>query len=417
MRDFEHRFGRPPEGMWLPETAVDTPTLEALAEQGIAFTILAPHQAASPSRASATGVTSTSRRWTRRAHIASACPRAAASPSSSTTARSRAPSPSRASCATARSWPTVWSSLVRRSTTARRAGPHRHRRRDLRPPSPLRRMALAYALHYIEDARPGHADQLRRVPGAHPPTDEAEIVEDTSWSCAHGVERWRSDCGCNAGEHPDYTRSGARPCETPSTGSARTLPGASRPPPPATSRTPGPRRDAYIDVVHNPIGHQRLVAVAAQRSLSNAELSRLTACSSRSGRRSSCSPAAPGSSKTSPASRRCRSLRHAARAIELVAASLRPRRHRAALHRAPRPGAWQRPEQKEPVRMCTDVTLERHAMRHLETKLRCGSALSAPFSSQKSHVGARQEAFRLSRPTSRKYAPAPQSPRPAPRSR
>ena len=45
VRDFEHRFGRAPEGFWLPETAVDTPTLEALAEQGIAYTLLAPRQA------------------------------------------------------------------------------------------------------------------------------------------------------------------------------------------------------------------------------------------------------------------------------------------------------------------------------------------------------------------------------------
>ncbi len=44
IRDFEHRFGRSPEGMWLPETAVDTETLEVLAELGIRFTILAPHQ-------------------------------------------------------------------------------------------------------------------------------------------------------------------------------------------------------------------------------------------------------------------------------------------------------------------------------------------------------------------------------------
>ena len=45
VRDFAARFGRQPEGMWLPETAVDIPTLEALAAQGIRFTILAPRQA------------------------------------------------------------------------------------------------------------------------------------------------------------------------------------------------------------------------------------------------------------------------------------------------------------------------------------------------------------------------------------
>jgi len=45
VRDFEHRFGRAPEAMWLPETAVDLPTLDALAEAGLRFAILAPHQA------------------------------------------------------------------------------------------------------------------------------------------------------------------------------------------------------------------------------------------------------------------------------------------------------------------------------------------------------------------------------------
>ena len=45
MRDFEHRFKRKPEGMWLPETAVDVETLEVLAENGILYTILAPRQA------------------------------------------------------------------------------------------------------------------------------------------------------------------------------------------------------------------------------------------------------------------------------------------------------------------------------------------------------------------------------------
>ncbi len=46
IRDFESRFGRRPEGMWLPETAVDIETLEALAARDIRFTVLAPSQAA-----------------------------------------------------------------------------------------------------------------------------------------------------------------------------------------------------------------------------------------------------------------------------------------------------------------------------------------------------------------------------------
>ncbi len=44
--DFEHRFGRKPEGMWLSETAVDNETLDLLAQNGVLFTILAPHQCA-----------------------------------------------------------------------------------------------------------------------------------------------------------------------------------------------------------------------------------------------------------------------------------------------------------------------------------------------------------------------------------
>ena len=47
IRDFEKRFGRTPEGMWCAEAAVNTATLEALAEQNIRFTVLAPRQAAS----------------------------------------------------------------------------------------------------------------------------------------------------------------------------------------------------------------------------------------------------------------------------------------------------------------------------------------------------------------------------------
>lgn len=48
LRAFEHRFGHPASGLWLPETAVDEETLALCAELGVRFTILAPWQAADP---------------------------------------------------------------------------------------------------------------------------------------------------------------------------------------------------------------------------------------------------------------------------------------------------------------------------------------------------------------------------------
>ncbi|HUP46754.1 MAG TPA: DUF3536 domain-containing protein, partial [Thermoanaerobaculia bacterium] len=67
---------------------------------------------------------------------------------------------------------------------------HHHRHGD---------MALAYALQYNEQQKLGQLTNYSEFLALHAPTHEVEIVPNTSWSCAHGVERWRSDCGCRTG--------------------------------------------------------------------------------------------------------------------------------------------------------------------------------------------------------------------------
>ena len=62
-------------------------------------------------------------------------------------------------------------------------------------------MALAFALNYIESSKLARLTNYAEYLEKHPPTQEAKVIGNSSWSCAHGVERWRSDCGCNSGGH------------------------------------------------------------------------------------------------------------------------------------------------------------------------------------------------------------------------
>ena len=113
--DFQRRFQRAPEGMWLPETAVDIETLDIMAEQGLKFTILAPRQASSESADSvaAAGKTSAATALIPAARIWCAYLRGARSTCFSTMVRSLALWRLRAYSMTAKCSPTASSAAFR----------------------------------------------------------------------------------------------------------------------------------------------------------------------------------------------------------------------------------------------------------------------------------------------------------------
>jgi hypothetical protein len=199
VRDFESRFRRRPEGMWLPETAVDLASLDELAGAGIAFTVLSPYQAArvrSPGEAEWRDVGPEGVDPGRPYRVALPGGRSIAvffyeGAVAQEVAFGGLLQDGERFARRLEDLP-PWgpdSALVNVATDGETYG-HHQRHGD---------MALAYALDRI--ARGGRAaltnygEHLERA-GA---TWEAEIRPYTSWSCAHGVERWRSDCGCRTG--------------------------------------------------------------------------------------------------------------------------------------------------------------------------------------------------------------------------
>lgn len=184
--DFERRFGRAPVGIWLPETAVDEETLEVVAAEGIQFTILAPHQVSDPSAdgrpvwwrgdggkplaiftydgalsadIAFTDLMQDTDRWAQRlagADTADAGDR-----------------------------------LVTLATDGETFGHHRK--------------GGVAAIGAIIDrlrARPDvQLTNLAAMLKLMPPVREVTLHAPTSWSCSHGIERWRIDCGCRMDPH------------------------------------------------------------------------------------------------------------------------------------------------------------------------------------------------------------------------
>lgn len=202
IRDFAHRFERRPEGMWLPETAVDLETLDIMAQQGILFTILAPHQAGRARRIGRY-------RWkdVRDGQVDPRRPYLCRLPSGRRIVLFFYDAPAARDVAFgglldngedfARRLLGLFSDdqegnqLVHIATDGETYGHHRH----------SGEMALAYCTYAIERSNLARLTVYGEYLEKHPPTHEVAIIENSSWSCIHGLERWRSHCGCNSGMH------------------------------------------------------------------------------------------------------------------------------------------------------------------------------------------------------------------------
>ena len=230
--DFESRFHRKPEGMWLAETAVNRHVLDLMAQEGIKFTVLAPVQCAKIRRMAIKpvpvstvdsdappdeaglqldpGPQSQPGDWI-------GTPDATVDPTQAyqvelDEGRSIAVffynGPGSRAIAfegLLNSGETFGRRLLdgfHRGDGSNRAQlshvatdgesyGHHHKHGE---------MALSYALHWIEEENRARITNYGEFLEKFPPEFEAVVAEDTSWSCIHGVERWRSNCGCNGGK-------------------------------------------------------------------------------------------------------------------------------------------------------------------------------------------------------------------------
>jgi alpha-amylase/alpha-mannosidase (GH57 family) len=274
IRDFEHRFGRRPEGMWLSETAADTPTLEVLAEQGIRFTILSPYQAANMRRLDDTDWQDVSgaRIDPTRAYCinlpsgrnisvffydapvsqAVAFEELLLSGERFANRITSAVSPDR-----------DWDQLIHIATDGESYG-HHHRHGE---------MALAYALEHIEKNEQVKLTNYGEYLEKHPPEYEVQIHEASAWSCPHGVGRWKENCGCNSGGRADWNQNWRTPLraaldwlrdETTPLYEAKA---------PEFLNDPWRTRNEYISIIldRSPESRERFFASETNRSLSDAE--------------------------------------------------------------------------------------------------------------------------------------------------
>jgi alpha-amylase/alpha-mannosidase (GH57 family) len=274
IRDFEFRFGRKPEGMWLSETAADTDTLDALAEQGILFTILSPYQAKQMRKIG-------DRRWQdvngaridpSRAYLIKLPSGRSISVFFYDGPLSQAVAFEKLLGSGERFADRIvgafnderdWEQLVHLATDGESYG-HHHRHGE---------MALAYALEHIENNNLAKLTNYGEYLEKHPPQYEARIHEKSSWSCSHGVGRWMTDCGCNSGGHGDWKQHWRAPLREALDWLRDTMAPHFEAKASEFVRDPWAARNDYISIIldRSPESREKFLAVHAKRPLNDAE--------------------------------------------------------------------------------------------------------------------------------------------------
>ena len=278
IKDFERRFHRKPEGMWLAEAAVDLETLEILAEFGIKFTVLAPRQAARVRRVG-------SEEWQDVAgdRIDPKRIYEQTLPSGAKIALFFYDGPISRGVAfegllvqgenLAQRLVEAFrpddgeAQLVHIATDGETFG-HHHAQGE---------MALSYALHTIEAQGLANLTNYGEFLEHIPPTWQVEIFENSSWSCVHGVERWHANCGCNSGMHSGWNQEWRAPLKQAMDWLRDTLAPPFEREMKKLLKDPWAARNEYIDVIHDrtPASVELFLGRHRKKKLGDADITRV----------------------------------------------------------------------------------------------------------------------------------------------
>jgi hypothetical protein len=285
LRDFEHRFGRRSEAIWLPETAIDSETLRVLVEFGMRYVILAPNQAkrVRPLGGGSWTDVSGGRIDPRRAYRVKL--RRAAGKGGTIDAffydgpisaaisfdhllRNASGLADRIQ-AIARGGGE--DALIHAATDGEIYGHH----------EPFGDMCLAYLVTREGPLRGFRCTNYGHYLDLHPPQHEVELDlgEDgagSSWSCAHGIDRWRRDCGCSTGGQPGWNQKWRATLRRGLEHLRERLLEIYLAGVPDLVRDPWEARDGYIEVLLDPTGgRERFIEKHAVGTLSPAQRQKL----------------------------------------------------------------------------------------------------------------------------------------------